>query len=407
MLAATIIDNRVICAECGHASHSLLDHVREDHGLSPQEYLEKHPGKGLVSQELLDKMAEQAKGVKRKPINQPDDLTVKLGGYVLKCNPQTMEMDALPCPPSYFFPSKGKAKKAFTRALRALVNGRNLFLHGMPGTGKDALVHAYSFYSRRPVVMVTFKPGTDLAPWFYVRSIGKEGTGYDYGHVWDALVNGIEDRKGNRRAPLMLLSDADRADSAQVEWFRILTDSISGRILDPHGKMVPLFRDPITGKTAQFACTANSVGSGDARGRMASANPMDASIMDRLGKKVQAEYMHWDDESRILKSLHPELVAQVDDDFWRGLGNCTASLRKAIKDGDIMAELTMRGLNDICEDAIDILLERKGKMPKDLLGLAMECWFDGLDEDNRFEAKRLADPNSNSLDLDLDDEDEY
>lgn len=404
MTTSTATDNRVACALCGFRSHSLLDHVREAHNLTPAEYVASH-GAGLVSQDLLDRM-DDTSGIRRSAIALPNDLTVKLGKYTLKVDAEMAEGECLPMPEGYRFPTKGKAKKSFTRALRALVNGRNCFIWGMPGTGKDAAVHAYSYLTRTPVYMIQFVPGKDIAPEFYVRSMDQNGTGWDIGDLYKAVTEGVEDRNGVRRAPLILMSDVDRADSAQVEWFRILTDSISGRIKTPSGKMQGLYRDPITGRTAQFVCTANSIGSGDARGRMTSANPMDASILDRLGKKIETHYMHWDDESEVLKSLFPELVAQVGEDFWRGLGNCTASLRKGIKDGDIIAELTMRGLVDICEDALDILDERNGRMPKDLLGMAMECWFDGLDEDSRFEAKRLADPNSNSLDMDLDEEDE-
>jgi hypothetical protein len=404
MTTSTAIDNRVACALCGHKSHSLLDHVREAHNMTPQEYLAANPGHGLVSQDLIDKMNAGKPGTRRSLVSVPEDLKVKLGGYEIPVDINMGEGECLPIPKGYRFPTKGKAKKVFNRALRALVNGRNVYLWGPAGTGKDSIVHAFSYLTRRPVYMMQFVTGKDIAPEFYIRAMDQNGTGWDIGDAYKAVTEGIADKNGVRRAPLFLLSDVDRADTVQAEWFRLLTDSISGRIKSPSGKTVSLFRDPVTGKTAQFVCTANSVGTGDSRGRMVSSNPIDASIMDRLGKKIEAQYMHWDDESFVLKANHPELAALVGDDFWRGLGNCTASLRKAIQQGDIIADLTMRGLTDICEDAIDILNERKGKMPKDLLGMAMECWFDGLDEDNKFEAKRLADPNSNSLDLELDED---
>lgn len=404
-LSTVATDNRVSCQVCGFRSHSLLDHVREAHDMTPAEYVAAHPGQGLVSQDLINKMNAGSE-VSRRPVQNPEDLTVKLGSYEIPVDINMAESECLPMPKGYLFPTKGKAKKVFNRALRALVNGRNAYIHGMAGTGKDSVVHAFSYLTRRPVYMMQFVTGKDIAPEFYIRAMDQNGTGWDIGDAYKAVTEGVADKNGVRRAPLFLLSDVDRADTVQAEWFRLLTDSISGRIKSPSGKTVPLFRDPVTGHTAQFVCTANSVGTGDSRGRMVSSNPIDASIMDRLGMKIEAEFMHWDDESTVLKGNHPELAALVGDDFWRGLGNCTASLRKAIRDGDIIAELTMRGLDCICTDALDILNERKGRMPKDLLGLAMECWFDGLDADNRFEAKRLADPNANSLDLDMDEEDE-
>ena len=405
MTTNTAVDTRVACAICGYRSHSLLDHVREAHGMTPEEYVNENAGHGLVSQELLNKMKAAEKGVRRGAAANPEDLTVKFGGFEFNVDVGVEAENCLPDVEGYLFPTRGKAKKAFKRALMALARGRNCYIHGMPGTGKDALVHAFSAMTRRPVLMVTFRPGTDLAPWFYVRAIGAEGTGWDYGHLWNGMVHGVACRDGVRRAPMILLSDVDRADSAQAEWFRILTDSISGRILDPHGKMVPLFKDA-DGRKPQFVCTANSVGSGDDRGRMASANPIDASILDRLGQKIKAEYMNWTDEGKVLRSMYPNLAAVCGEEFFEGLGNITKSIRKAIENGELYAELTMRGLCDICNAAEDILFFRKNTPPANILSLAMNSWVDGLDEDSKFEAKRFADPNANTLDEDVEDEDD-
>jgi MoxR-like ATPase len=182
------------------------------------------------------------------------------------------------------------------------------------------------------------------------------------------------------------MSDVDRADSAQAEWFRILTDSIEGRILDPHGKMVPIF--PGT----QFVCTANSCGSGDARGRMASANPMDASIMDRLGRKIESTYLDWEDEERVLRAKFPR-VAELAAEVFPSLGSATQSLRKAIEAEEIYAEFTHRGLCEVLGECDDILHYLDGrKIPENLLKRGFRAWFDGLDADSHLTAKRLVDP---------------
>jgi len=213
--------------------------------------------------------------------------------------------------------------------------------------------------------------------------------GWEYGHLWGALVNGVLGRDGKRRAPIVLLSDADRADSSQAEWFRILTDSISGRILDPHGQMVPLFIDE-WGNKPQFVCTANSCGTGDARGRMTSSNPMDGSILDRLGRKVEAAYLHWDDESAILRGKYP-VIAEKAPDVIDQLGKATASLRSAIEKEEIYAELTHRGLCEILSECEDIL-HFSNAVPGNLLKRGFRAWLDGLDADTFLAAKRLVDP---------------
>jgi len=261
----------------------------------------------------------------------------------------------------------------------------------MPGTGKDAVVHAVSAYIRKPVVMVTFRPGTDLAPWFYTRAIGAEGTSWEFGHLWRALVDGIVGRDGVARPALVLLSDVDRADEAQAEWFRILTDSISGRILGPDGQMVDIL------KGTQFVCTANSCGSGDARGRMGSASPIDASIMDRLGRKVEACYMDWLDESGILRAKYPAVAAADPSIFGAGgsdlgqLGAATAALRGAIDGEQLYAEFTHRSLCAILDECEDELRFEED-VPDNLLKRGMRAWTDGLEADSRLVANRLIDP---------------
>ena len=387
----TITDSRVPCQHegCEYKSHSLIAHLMEEHGQTAAEYTAQFPGAATVSAEALAEYEGRQSGVTRRAAPQPTDLKQDLMGMMMPVDCHVKEEDCLPLPPGYMFPTKGKAHKIMRRIIMALARGRNVFVWGMPGTGKDAAVHAFSALVRRPTVMVTFRPGTDLAPWFYTRSIGEEGTGWEFGHLWRALTEGVLGRDGKRRAPIVLLSDVDRADSAQAEWFRILTDSMQGRILDPHGKMVPLFVDE-WGRKPQFVCTANSCGTGDARGRMASANPMDASILDRLGRKIEAAYLHWDDESTILRAKFPQVAERAPSVFDQ-LGEATEKLRDSIEKEELYAELTHRGLCEILSECEDIL-HFAPSLPSNLLKRGFRAWLDGLDTDSFLVAKRLIDP---------------
>ena len=415
-MAIQVIDDRVTCGFCaagiGHVDqkrskkskststgakkfHSLVQHLEEFHGVTPEEYSADADGSAeIVSASVLNEVVGTAR---RRRIKPATDLTVKIYGHEMAVDAAVPAEHCLPMPGGYRLPTKGKAKKFLERALRCLLRGKNCFIWGFPGTGKDALVHFFSSILRKPVVMVTFRPGTDLAPWFYIRSIDENGTGWQFGHLYDAIVNGVMGRDGVARPALVLLSDVDRADSAQAEWFRILTDSISGRILGPDGKMIPIFAG------TQFVCTANSAGTGDARGRMASANPMDASILDRLGRKIKAEYMDWEDESEILMEKYP-IVAEKAPWVFHGpagldgnptdgeLGLSTKSLRKAIENEEVYAEFTHRGLCEVLSEAEDILHFSGRDAPKALLKEAFRAWLDGLDDDSRLVAKRLVDP---------------
>jgi len=373
------------CVICNFEHHAIINHLSTVHNMTPEAYVAKY--NAPVISDTIHGMI--SKKLSRTTVST--DLTVKIGKTDLTVDTSVKGETCLPMPKGYQFPTKGEAGKAFERALRAVKNGRNAFIWGMPGTGKDAFVHAFSALTRRPALALSFTPGKDLDGWFYKQVLDSNGSRWEFGAVWKAVTQGVEGKDGIRRAPMILLSDVDRADPAQAEWFRILCDSISGRILDPHGNMVTLFRDQF-GNKPQFVCTANSVGSGDARGRMTSSNPIDGSIMDRLGAKIEAHYMTWAEEGNILKGLYPELAIQVGNDFFDKLGLITKGIRKSIAEGDIYGELTMRGLCDICNDATDIWMDNKSVTVRELLTEALMAWTDGLDSDNRFELTRLVDP---------------
>jgi len=292
--------------------------------------------------------------------------------------------DCLAAPRGYQWPTQGAARESALRAVLALSKGRNCYLWGPPGAGKDALVHAFSALARRPAVAVTFRPGTDLAPWFYTRRIDASGTSWEYGHLWRALTEGVLGADGRPRPALVLLSDVDRADTAQLEWFRLLVDSIEGRILGPDGRMVPVL--PGT----QFVCTANTCGGGDTRGRLVSAQPMDASILDRLGRKIELPYLHWSDESAVLQARFADLEARAPGLF-AALGRATDALRRAVRGEALHADFTHRSLCDVLDECAD-RAALTGEASLKLLAQSFSAWLDGLEPEVRLSAIRLIDP---------------
>lgn len=386
-MSLSITDSRVDCQLCEFHSHSLVAHLQTAHSLSVGEYLAQFPGAATISQEALKALSSRSLGVRRAAIPASTSLSVSLMGMELPVDAGMEEKFCKVLPEGYMFPTKGKAKAVFSRALMAIARGRNCFIWGMPGTGKDALVHAFSAYTRKPCAEITFKAGVDISPWFYTRSIDEKGTGWEYGYLWKILTQGVVGRDGVARPAIVLMSDVDRADSAQAEWFRVLCDSMGGRILDPHGEMVSLF--PGT----QFVCTANSCGTGDSRGRMTSASPIDASIMDRLGRKIEAAFMDWEDEGKVLRGKFPRL-AEKSPEMFAQLGNATEALRKAITDQTLYAEFTHRGLVEILSECDDIVHFTKpgSPVPGNLLKRGFKAWLDGLDSDSRLAAQRLIDP---------------
>jgi len=383
-----VIDARVQCAEtgCEFKSHSLLDHMSEAHGMSVANYLGKHPGAATVSDALIQGVADKRKGQRRAPAQALTHLSHDMMGITVPVNLSIAESQCLPRPEGYQHPTCGQALERTKRVVLALRRGRPVFYWGPSGTGKDAAISAFCADTRTPSLIYTFTSGTDVKRWFFSREITKEGTSWSYGRLWQALVNGIEAADGTRHAALICFSDVDRGTPEQLEEFRLMLDTTSKRLVGPTGEVHTLF--PGT----RFAFTANSCGTGDVDGRM-SSRAMDASLLDRMGRFVEAEYLDWKDEGNILRGKFPGLVMAAPLLFDE-LGASSVALRRAIKGTsgvDLEADLTHRGLCEILSECDDLLWLAGGTAPKSLLKKGFKAWLDRLDPDNRLIAKSLID----------------
>ena len=134
---------------------------------------------------------------------------------------------------------------------------------------------------------------------------------------------------------------------------------------------------------------------------MISANPLDASLLDRFERKIQFHYMDWEDEGPVVKAKFPALFQR----FPAIDGKCrevTQGLREQVQNGDLYGEFSHRALCSILSHATDMLevnnLINK-PLPVNLLGIAARVWLDGLpDEENRDKAKTLMDAQFKTLD---------
>jgi len=352
-----------------------------------------------ISQRLLDRFAA-LKVPRRETPRHPKDLTIPFANIIFPVNPDVEEEACLPLPDQYRIPKHGSLGEDVQHVAIALKHRRSIYVWGMPGTGKDALFHAWSSLTRTPAIIRQVQPGTDIESWFFSRGFNTNGTVWEEGEVLKALRDGYlasqysDHIRVNRRIPYMLLlTDFDRAERDQAEHLRLVGDSIQGRVPGPAGKVYKVFGGTI------IAATGNTAGGGDERGRMISANPLDASLLERFQRKIQFHYMSWEDEGPVVRAKFGPLFQR----FPTAEHKCrevTKALRDAVVNDDIHGEFSHRALCNILSHASDIVEENQGKaLPKNLLGVASRVWMDGLpDEDNRLAAKRLIDPHFASLD---------
>jgi len=255
----------------------------------------------------------------------------------------------------------------------------------MPGSGKDALIHAYSHKTARPAEVFTVRPGEDIQSWFYSRSFDAEGTGWEEGRLLQIARDGYTTEAGQCIPYMILISDFDRADKSQAETIRLILDSIQGRIKGPKGVTYPIKEGTL------FVFTANSSGGGDARGRCISSNPIDASLLDRINRAYQLDWMTWEDEEPIMRLKCPLLVEKAPHLF-KEAGQAVEALRKAIKSEELYAECSHRLVEAWLQNAEDII-RMTGRVSPQLLKSAAQCWLDKMpDVDTRQQAVAIIDP---------------
>lgn len=377
---------RIKCAICGAAHHHLGPHLADKHGMTIEAYQAAYPDQPTISDELLAAVKEENGRGRRQHPPKPDDLKVELCGMNFPVYGGVPEDACLDAPPCYAAPTHGKLGEDIKMALIAMASGSNLYIHGGPGTGKDAVVHAWCAMQRRPSAIYQIRPDADIESWFFTQGFTKDGDCYHEGTLLKQIRDGYLREDGTRVPYLILLSDFDRASKGQAEALRLILDSISGRVTGPQGKVYPVF----PGTT--FVATANSAGAGDETGRCISSNPIDASIMDRFDAGIMFHPMDWRDEEPICKAKFPDLLA-YDASIFTQVGNATKALRSAIAKDDLYTEYSHRGVCAWLKAARDIL-KWEGPKAKALLKRAARLGFiDKMpDSETRLQAQRLVDP---------------
>lgn len=384
------------CRICGHAETVLTRHLQAEHGLAVGGYLEKHPGAAVADQDVLKLVQSEAASDREHPLD-PADLTVNFAGVECAVNWDVPASACLREPDCYRIPTVGTLAKDVAASALFLKRRRSTYIWGPQGTGKDGFVHAWSAKTRTPSEKFQVAPGKDIQPWLWVREVSPDrGTYYREGRLLQLARDGFTTRTGRKIPALILITDIDRATKSQAETFRLLLDTIEGRVPRWDGGSWPVFPGTL------FVATANTAGQGDETGRYVSSNILDATILARFQRFRRFSLMDWKDEEPILRAKYPSFAEKMDQvlrgtrergtgKMVTGLGIATRTLREAITARDLHADFSHRELSNWVEAAQDILDEHpRRKPPEGLMREAGRAVFDKFpDAETRLRAKRL------------------
>lgn len=353
-------------------------HLGSEHKMSFKEYHDQFPSERFISEEL------EKSWDKVTPVSYTDiEIKAKIAGISFPLY-DVPEEHCMPAPDNYKVPVTGKLGQEVKNVLIAIKNNRSCLIHGPAGTGKDSIFHFVSAYTRRPGLVLSIKPGTDIRAWFFSKEFDHNGTRWEEGPLLKALVEGY-DFNGKKIPYMILLSDFDRADRGQAEYMRLIMDSIQGRVEGPQGRVFKVLPGTL------ICATANSAGGGDTTGRYASSNVMDASIIDRFQRVFCfEEFIPWIEEQDILKDKFPFLFKEKPE-FISIIGKATQLLRDAIQQNEIYGELSHRGICSMCSFAEDLLVEGYSKPTTMLAEEAIRSWTNKLpDKETREQALTIV-----------------
>ena len=372
--------------------HWLGDHLPEVHDITVAAYLDAHPGEPTCSAELF--AAYTVAGVKKRKAAEATGLSMDFAGISFAIDTRVPASACLPMPDHYQIPKNGKLSQDIQDVAVALKRNRSVWVWGAPGTGKDAVFSALCAMTRRPSLLFTVVQGADVTAWKFTRAFNAHGTSWEEGVLLKALRDGYTTASGERVPYLIVLSDFDRATRQQAEELRQILDSIQGRITGPTGEVWPVLPGTV------IVATANSSGAGDTTGRCISANPIDASILDRFERKVRFHSMDPLDEEPIVRMKYPVLAGRFPEAI-SCMMKATQAVREAVEKEEVYCEWSHRTLcawAGAAEDLLETLPPATGRNEKKmnvgpLLKRAARVVLDGLpDADTRDGVKRVMDP---------------
>jgi len=370
--------SKIPCPECGKKFKHLANHLWEEHEIDPDTFSGElfHPS---LKDVFLSSIEERIRPTE-------ENLQIDFGGHGVTVNPDVTAEACLPGIEYYRVPRYGKLAEDITSSLHGMLFRRHMYIYGMPGSGKDAFIHAFCSLTRSPSLMFQIQPGVDIRPWLFTRGFTQEGTEWEEGLLLKAVRDGYKSPHTGKIYPYrILITDFDRADKNQAEILRLLMDSTMGRIAGPDGSSYPVL--PGT----QIVCTGNTAGSGDTRGRCISAKPVDASIWDRFERVYKFHWMDWKDEGEVCKDKFPVLMKYCPKIF-KTIGRCVEVIRTDIEADKLFSELSHRAVCSWLGQAEDMVVA-SGKVTETLLKDSLRVILHRQPDDNTALAiSRLIDP---------------
>lgn len=308
--------NQIFCGICGKADGvSLLQHIRDEHNLSPVEYQRRCPNAPLFTNafgEYLRQNGVHAEGDQIMRIHELFGVKVVRG---IKSHEHVPVVD-------YKFAFDSELAKAVMLSL--LANDR-IMLVGPTGSGKSSLIAQLAARLNWPIHRINLHGETSVGDFLGHHTARNGEVTYQYGLLPTAMREGqilvCEELDASTPEILFVLQSV-------LEEGGVLTISDNaGEIITPH----PDFR---------LVATANTLGVGDDSALYTGTNILNASHLDRWTTVFTVDYLGEDQEAAVVRDKAPELSHALVD----GMVKLAAAVRKATSNDELFCTFSTRRL---------------------------------------------------------------
>lgn len=328
----------VKCMICGYESHALPAHLKDQHGLTPEQYQAQYPGAEVISEVGKMMMSQRLgltspTGVAAAPatlaytkigISSKDAFGIGFGkdGNTDKHIPGysgfTAEHDVPAVDKNYVF------QKEVTRdVLMGMMAGGKIYASGPTGSGKTTIFEQVAARLGRPFYRQQFhgemEPAEILGTWI----INDKGA---FEYLYSGLAKAIQ---------LPSIVCLDEFDSGSAPVTAIANALLEGKPLVlsfKGGEKIEQHPDCL------IVATGNTNGLGDETGLYGSTSVQSFATMNRFKMFVTIDYPSESDEMKIIENLFPHIPEEIRKQVVKVVGQ----IRAAFKDGKISAPLSTR-----------------------------------------------------------------
>ena len=333
---------QIFCGICGKAdSVSLLQHVRDEHGLTPGEYQRDCPNAPLFSPEF----AGYLKSNRIHVVDGAIKATRELFGVEIACNALTHPHVPAVDGKFAFDPELGKA------VLSSLIDNDRILLVGPTGSGKSSLIAQIAARLNWPLRRINLHGETSVSDFLGTHKARNGEVFFQHGILPTAM----------REGQVLVLEELDAATPEILFVLQgVLEDGGTLTIADNAGEHIvphPDFR---------LVATANTLGLGDDSGLYTGTSVLNASHLDRWTTVFNIGYLGHAAEAAVIKNKVPGLSHSLVD----GLVKLAIAVRKAVEEEELYVTFSTRRLLALAAKSGSLGLDRAlevtvlNKLPK-------------------------------------------